>query len=539
MKIRARLYLFAGAATILLSLVVGGGLWGQSRLGAELQTASQNTHALHAQGTADMMHDALRADVLSALLAGIGRDSRAIDTARADVQEHGDLLLSSLTTARATIPDQGLRQRIDQAMPVAQGYYAAARAMVDRVATGDATAGAAFPAFMRSFELLEKDLGAISQAINERVQTAERQATLQRERTQWALIVLSLLAGGGLLALLAISGRGLLRLLGDEPEELEAAIARLAAGDLGQPVVCAPGDQSSIKAMLARLQHSLQSAVEHIRQTTGEVLQQSHSLAQASESISRAADQQSQSASAMAAAVEEVTVAIGQVAGSCDEALEVSQQSHARAQQGAQVIRGAGQDMEGVADVVRGSSQTLQRLEQESDRISGIVAVIREVADQTNLLALNAAIEAARAGESGRGFAVVADEVRKLAERTATSTREITEMIGAVRLSTQQASASMGEAVERVHAGSGRASEAASAIHGMDESASIVQRTIQDIVLAMREQRQASLDIAGNVERIAHMLENSSSAIHEVAHASDELRTMAHQLQAAVAHFRF
>ena len=61
--------------------------------------------------------------------------------------------------------------------------------------------------------------------------------------------------------------------------------------------------------------------------------------------------------------------------------------------------------------------------------ITSIIKVIDDIANQTNLLALNAAMEAARAGEHGRGFAVVADEVRKLAEKTASSTKQINEML--------------------------------------------------------------------------------------------------------------
>jgi len=70
----------------------------------------------------------------------------------------------------------------------------------------------------------------------------------------------------------------------------------------------------------------------------------------------------------------------------------------------------------------------ISELADVSDRISGMVDVIRRIAKQTNLLALNATIEAARAGDAGRSFAVVAGEVRKLAE----DSREVTVSIDAV-----------------------------------------------------------------------------------------------------------
>jgi methyl-accepting chemotaxis protein len=173
-------------------------------------------------------------------------------------------------------------------------------------------------------------------------------------------------------------------------------------------------------------------------------------------------------------------------------------------------------------------------LDQQSQQISAILGVIKAVAEQTNLLALNAAIEAARAGEQGRGFAVVADEVRKLAERT---TQEISDTITTIQNSTSQTVQSIEGEVRRVERGVGYAENAGVSAEELYSGAEKASHVVADISDALREQSQASVQIAQSVEKIAVMTEHNSATVTHMAEGANRLKQVAAALEQSMRRF--
>ena len=314
---------------------------------------------------------------------------------------------------------------------------------------------------------------------------------------------------------------------------------RLAEGDFtaqfvvdGQDELHAAGkDFNNMAASVRKLLAGIKEEVHQLRSTAEQ-------LATSSQQISASTAAQSDSASSMAAAVEEMTVGVDHISKNAQDAQDFSRESAKIAAQGGGVVGRVVIEIQGIAETVNQSASAVEALGQQSEQISAIVGTIKEIADQTNLLALNAAIEAARAGESGRGFAVVADEVRKLAERTAKSTQEIANMIGAIQSGTATAVSSMKLGVQKVSAGVEQAELAGSSMSQVQAQSTQVVDAVSEISIALREQAAASTEIAQNVERIALAAEENNSAASGNANTANRLRQLAETLNKEVDKFK-
>ena len=321
--------------------------------------------------------------------------------------------------------------------------------------------------------------------------------------------------------------------------EAVAAANRIAEKDLQTDL---PSDSKDEVGALVRALASMQNQLRAtLRQTQAHAQALSDAASQfssSSEQLVGSASTQSEAASAIAANVEELTVSISHLTENTRDARGFAEDSENEAEEGQQVVNILTSGIGSVVTVVQDAASQIPRLAEHSDKISDVVAVIKEIADQTNLLALNAAIEAARAGEHGRGFAVVADEVRKLSERTANSTEEIIQMVTAIQDATRQVVSGIRIGVSSAETGADQARKAGEVIAGLREKSTRLSELVGEIAGAMAEQAAASTDVAQRIEVIASNAEETSAITANNATAAHSLEQIAAEMRQNVATFQ-
>lgn len=248
------------------------------------------------------------------------------------------------------------------------------------------------------------------------------------------------------------------------------------------------------------------------------------------EQSDRGASESAQRLQEAATAMNEMNATVQEVARNAGSASTASADTKHKAEAGEHVVHQVVQSIGEVQQVSLQLKDDMAQLNERAQDINRIMGVISDIADQTNLLALNAAIEAARAGEAGRGFAVVADEVRKLAEKTMTSTLDVSNAIRAIQESTDKSMGAVDNAVARISEATELANQSGAALEEIVATVEATSDQVQAIAAASEEQSAASEEINRSIIEVNDMSRMTAEAMAEANQAVSDLANQAHKL---------
>ncbi|HSM39282.1 MAG TPA: methyl-accepting chemotaxis protein, partial [Afifellaceae bacterium] len=288
-------------------------------------------------------------------------------------------------------------------------------------------------------------------------------------------------------------------------------MAALAAGDLTARMRGRyEGAFARLKDSADRMADQMNDMLGRIASVTGAVQKATDEISAGIVDLSMRTEHQASSLEETTASMEELSATVRQNADNAQEANQVAIAARESAVTGGEVADRAVAAMTGI--------------EESSRKITDIVGLIQEIAFQTNLLALNASVEAARAGEAGRGFAVVANEVRSLAQRAASASKDIRELIT--------------NSGEQVQEGARLVNEAGAALEDIVMAVKKVADYVSEIDAASREQTSGIEQVSGAITGMDEMTQQNAALVEETTAAIQSAKGQVVDLQAAVGAFK-
>jgi methyl-accepting chemotaxis protein len=579
--------MIAGAALLfLISVTAGAGVWASVHLSQQLKAATRSASVLRSHMYADMMHDALRADVLSALRAMDPANGTSLDSARQDLKTHTDAFRDAITRSSSLAADPRTKAALAAVEAPLNAYISAANDLVAAAGRDPADAEARMPDFVERFDALAERMEEASSTIEATSQSAADKAA--REGVLAQIIMSAMLLVGVLfsISLILIARKGLVSPLVD----ITAALTRLASGDLSvEPThtgrkdeigamtkalfafrqavaerqaemlaaedreqieqerrenerrrAAEKADQDRVVSVLAeglsglargdlthRIETPFPGEYERLRTDFNAAISELQSairrVSDATGDIQTGAGQISDASDDLASRTERQAASLEQTSAALHEVSATVKSAAETAQQARVATQDASREAEQSGVIVRDATSAMSEIEQSSQQISKIIGVIDEIAFQTNLLALNAGVEAARAGDAGRGFAVVAQEVRALAQRSAEAAQEIKLLISA---STRQ----VGQGVALVD-------QTGAALLRIVEQVSKINTLISGIAASSQEQSTALHEVSTAVNQMDQVTQQNAAMVEETTAASHGLAQQAELLATLIGRF--
>lgn len=304
-----------------------------------------------------------------------------------------------------------------------------------------------------------------------------------------------------------------------------SALNRVAKGDLtfkGNTLEL--GEAQAMDAAIERATLSVRTILNEITQCSSNLLESSvelksvnSQLAQTTSTTHTQADACNHSAKlvnanlqTIASASEELQATISEIAKQTNHATSITQKAKVMSQQ---------------------SNQLVNHLNESSQKIGGILQLIKKIAEQTNLLALNATIEAARAGDMGKGFAVVAHEVKELAKQSSNASEQVGITVQSIQTDSVTVMKSIVEIIQIIDQINAVQGEVAGAVEEQTATTSEISRNLN-------EAANGSGEIATSISQVAGSAQNANVSLNQTLNSANRLSDIAVELKGLVGRFQ-
>jgi len=574
---------FAGLVMVILcALGSGSGLLIAGFLSGSMADSARIAEVMRNHMQADMMHDALRSDVLAAMLAAQNGQVDAMAGIRTDLGEHSASFRTAIEENTALARDPGTITALADADAPLQQYIASAQRIVTLAGSDPVAANAALPAFKASFVELEGRMETISEQIESTLVATKSRADLLAKGGIAVMILAILLSVGLSLGLIRLSMRTVVAPIGVLDDEMAAlaqgrtdvdltsaeredeigavgrsvvalqaliveraraeAEAQAAQRTLAEQAQLAVAEQQAliVAAMAEGLEHLMRGDLTHRIESrfpegyeklkddfNAAVIRLEETLVSVdgnASAIRSGAHEMTHATDDLSRRTEQQAASLEETAAALEQITATVNRSAEGARKASDVVGEAREDAETSGRVVGQAVEAMDAIHASSNEMGQIISVIDEIAFQTNLLALNAGVEAARAGDAGRGFAVVASEVRALAQRSAAAAKEINALI-----SNSGRQVSLGVDLVR-QAGSNLDKIANRVVH--------VGSLITEMAAASQEQATALREINTAVSHMDQVTQQNAAMVEQTTAASHALAQETEVLSQSIGRFR-
>jgi methyl-accepting chemotaxis protein len=488
---------------IIASNVIG--YFSVNKLSYTLKSQVLVSTALTNHMTADMMHDAIRADIINALYYAC--EGKSLEGVKTSLNEHITTFNENLNAnSKLDLPDV-VKNDLNEIKPFLEKYIKESLLMIKLAETDFNRAKQELYVFNKYFEELEEKQSEVKDLIQKWSASLIGHGSFANKASTMLLILLAVT-----IILVTVTPYITISLAINPLIYLTSCIKDFSQGNYSKKVK--GSDRNDEIGEIAR---SLNTNIEKIQEIVGSIMNSADSVAVSASEISAGSVDLSSRTEQQASSLEETAASMEQITGAVKQNTENASNANKLAANARDVADNGGK-------VVSDAVSAMATIETSSQKISDIISVIDEIAFQTNLLALNAAVEAARAGEAGKGFAVVASEVRALAGRSSSASKEIKALIN--------------ESVTQVKGGTELVNKAGSTLKEIVSSVKQVADIVSEIAEASKEQSAGVDEINSAIAQMDQVTQQNAALVEQSTAAVKSLVSQANDLKKLIEFFK-